>query len=325
MKISRAVAEQLLDVEAAAILSLKDRLGSSFDRAAELILACRGKLVTTGIGKSGIVARKIASTFSSTGTPSVYLHPSESSHGDLGLLASGDVVLAISYGGETPELASILSFVARKGIPLIVISGNSESEMARKSSAFLDVKVRREACPLGLAPTASSTATLAMGDALAMVVSEARGFRTEDFAELHPGGGLGFKLSRIRELMHTGSRLPVLPEEATMKQVVSAMSAGEVRGAVCIVDSRGDLAGIITDGDIRRLLDSAERPLEGLARERMTRGPKTVDANEIAERALFLMEQFRIQLLFVLDSSSSTPKRPVGLIHIQDLLRAKVR
>ena len=325
MSYSVELAQKVFDVEAQAILALKDRVGDSFQKAVDLLVKCEGKVVVSGIGKSGIIGRKIASTLSSTGTPAIYLHPAESSHGDLGIITEKDVVIAISYGGETPELNSLLSFVSRKGIAMIAMTGNLQSELAKKARAVLDVKVSREACPLGLAPTASSTATLAMGDALAMVALQAKGFGVDDFAQFHPGGGLGFKLSRIRDIMHTGLTMPLLTSDVPMKQVISAMSRGEVRGAVGIVDVQGDLIGIITDGDIRRLIENSDDPLSGTAGERMGKNPKTIDANEIAEKALFMMEQFRINLLYVLDQQSAHPKKPVGVIHIQDLIRAKVK
>jgi arabinose-5-phosphate isomerase len=319
------LAKKVFDVEAQAILALKERVNDIFLQAVDSIVACEGKIVISGIGKSGIIARKMAATFSSTGTPSIFLHPAESAHGDLGVIVKGDLVIAISYGGETPELNALLTYVTRKGIPLISITGNSGSELAQRSQFVLDVKVSREACPLGLAPTASSTATLAMGDALAMCVLEKKGFSAENFAENHPGGGLGFKLSRIKDLMHAGNALPLLSKTDSMKKILAVMSNGEVRGAAGVVDSAGDLIGIITDGDIRRKLDGDSDPLNCTAFDIMTQNPRTIDASEIAERALFLMEQFRIISLLVLDKSSSQPKKPVGLVHIQDLIRAKVR
>ncbi|GIL18227.1 MAG: arabinose-5-phosphate isomerase [Oligoflexia bacterium] len=319
------LAQKVFDVEAQAILALKDRVGDAFEKAVSIVVSCSGKVILTGIGKSGIIARKIASTMSSTGTPAIFLHPSESAHGDLGLVGKNDVVIAISYGGDTPELTPVLTNVNRRGLPLIAITGNASGELAQRAQVVLDVKVSKEACPLGLAPTASSTATLAMGDALAMAVLESKGFSTDEFALNHPGGGLGFKLSRIRDLMHTGKAMPILKMDTPMKQVLGHMSSGEVRGAAGIVDDQGDLIGIITDGDIRRKLESSQDPLSGTAGELMTKGPRTIDANELAEKALFMMEQFRINLLFVLDKNSSAPKRPVGLIHVQDLIKAKVR
>jgi arabinose-5-phosphate isomerase len=319
------LAKKVFDVEAQAILALKDRVNEGFFKAVQAVVDCKGKVVISGIGKSGIIARKMAATFSSTGTPAVFLHPAESAHGDLGVISKEDLVIAISYGGETPELMPILSYVTRKGISLISITGNTGSELATRSLVALDVKVSREACPLGLAPTASSTATLAMGDALAMCVLEAKGFKTEDFAENHPGGGLGFKLSRIKDLMHTGAGMPILDLNSSMKQILSVMSHGEVRGAAGVVDASGELVGIITDGDIRRKLDSEADPLSITAGEMMTRNPRTIDASEIAEKALFMMEQFRIISLIVLDKASAHPRKPAGLLHITDLIRAKVR
>lgn len=320
-----SLAKTVFETEAQAILSLRERLNDSFVKAVGLVVNCKGKVILTGIGKSGQIARKIASTLSSTGTTAIFLHPSESSHGDLGVIQPGDVVVAMSYGGNSVELNTILGYVARKNIPLIAVTGNLQSELALKAQAVLDVKVNKEACPLGLAPTASSTATLAMGDALAMAVLDQKGFSSDDFAENHPGGGLGFKLARVRDLMHTGSSLPVLTESTPVKQVVAVMSRGDVRGAAGIVDDNGDLLGIITDGDIRRRLDAAQDPLAGSAGALMTKNPRTIDASEIAERALFMMEQFRIQVLFVLDKAGANPRQPVGVIHIQDLLQAKVR
>ncbi len=322
---SLELARKVFEVEAQAILALKDRLGEPFQKAVQLVSECQGKVVLTGIGKSGIIARKIAATLSSTGTASIFLHPAEGSHGDMGMVGTSDLVIAISYGGETPELAPVLTYVTRKGIPLIAITGNTNSELAQKSAAALDVKVSREACPLGLAPTASSTATLAMGDALAMAVLEQKGFNAEDFAQNHPGGGLGFKLSRIKDLMHSGNAMPILKTSTPMKQVLTVMSQGEVRGAAGVTDDAGDLIGIITDGDIRRKLENSQDPLNGVAGDLMMKNPRIIDANEIAEKALFMMEQFRINLLFVVDKSLGFAKKPVGIIHIQDLIRAKVR
>lgn len=326
MKVNLDLAKKVFETEAQAIMALKERLDESFVKAVELITQCDGKIVFTGIGKSGIIARKIASTMSSTGTPAIFLHPSESSHGDLGLVEARDVVVAISYGGGTVELASILSFVTRKGIPLIAMTGNKDSDLAKRAKYVLDVKINKEACPLGLAPTTSSTATLAMGDALAMCVLERKGFTAEDFAEVHPGGGLGFKLAKIKELMHTGASLPILTQQDPMRKVLSVLSQGEVRGAVVVVDDNGDLLGIITDGQIRRRLEKENEDSLGLtAKDLMTLNPKVVDANEIAEKALFLMEEFRVNVLFVLDKDSSHPRKPIGVIHIQDLIKSKLR
>lgn len=317
---------KVLEVEAQAILALKERLGDAFEQVVKMITACDGKIVLTGMGKSGQIARKLASTFSSTGTPAVFLHPAESSHGDLGLVENNDVVIALSYGGESPEFAGILRFVSRKGIPLIAITGKPESSLAKAAQVTLNVHVSEEACPLGLAPTASSTATLAMGDAVAMAVMAEKGFSSEDFAEFHPGGSLGYRLlTRVRDVMHGGDALPTVTLDTPIRQVFSIMTHKDVRGAAGIVDEKGDLVGVITDGDIRRRLEKSNDPLTGLAKDLMTTNPRTIDANELAEKALFVMEQFQIQMVFVLDKESTHPRKPVGILHIQDLLRAKVR
>lgn len=317
---------KVLDVESQAILALKERIGSDFEKVVHLVKNCTGKLVVTGMGKSGQIARKLASTFSSTGTPAVFLHPAESSHGDLGMVENDDVVIALSYGGESPEFAGILKFVARKGIPLVAITGNTNSSLAQAAQISLNVAVSEEACPLGLAPTASSTATLAMGDAVAMAVMAEKGFSSSDFAEFHPGGKLGYRLlTRVRDVMHGGDALPTVGLQSPIKEVFSIMTHKDVRGAAGIVNECGDLVGVITDGDIRRRLEKSSDPLTGKAQDLMTTNPRTIDANELAEKALFVMEQFQIQMVFVLDKESSHPKKPVGILHIQDLLRAKVR
>lgn len=325
---SRVIQQALkvLDVEAQAILALKERIGPDFEKVVQMIKACDGKIVLTGMGKSGQIARKLASTFSSTGTPAVFLHPAESSHGDLGLVENNDLVIALSYGGESPEFAGILRFVNRKGIPLVAITGKPESSLAKAAQVTLNVHVSEEACPLGLAPTASSTATLAMGDAVAMAVMAEKDFSSEDFAEFHPGGSLGYRLlTRVRDVMHAGEALPTVSLDTPVRQVLSIMTHKDVRGAAGIVDEKGDLVGVITDGDIRRRLEKSNDPLTGVAKDLMTTNPRTIDANELAEKALFVMEQFQIQMVFVLDKDSAQPRKPVGILHIQDLLRAKVR
>ncbi len=292
----------------------------------KIITASKGKLILTGMGKSGQIARKLASTFSSTGTPAVFLHPAESSHGDLGVVENDDVVMALSYGGESPEFSGILRFVARKGIPLVAITGNMNSSLAKAAQVTLNVHVSEEACPLGLAPTASSTATLAFGDAVAMAVMAEKGFSSEDFAEFHPGGSLGYRLlTRVKDVMHAGDALPTVGLEAPVREVFSIMTHKDVRGAAGVVDEKGDLVGVITDGQIRRRLEKSTDPLTGVAKDLMTTNPRTIDANELAEKALFVMEQFQINMLFVLDKTSANARQPVGILHVQDLLRAKLR
>lgn len=319
-------ARRVLETEARAILSLAGKVNSAFVDAVRIILDCRGKLVTTGIGKSGLIARKLTSTFSSTGTPSLYLHPAESAHGDLGVISSNDVVLALSNSGESTELAQVMAFCVRRGIPVIALTGNPESMLARSAKVVLDCRVDEEACPLGLAPTASTTASLALGDALAMCVLKERGFSTDDFAEFHPGGRLGSRLlTRVRDLMHTGEAMPLVTPETAIRQVLSIMTHREVRGVAGVVDEAGNLVGVITDGDIRRRLEKNKDPFDGTARDLMNSNPRTIDQSELAEKAMYLMEQFKIQLLFVLDQSSTTPDRPVGVLNYQDLFRGKVK
>lgn len=319
-------ARRVLKIEAQALLDMAEKLDDTFNKAVDLILGCRGKLIISGIGKSGQIARKISSTFSSTGTPSLFLHPAESSHGDLGVITEQDLVLAISYGGNTPELTELMNFLARKNIPLISMTGNKDSILGRSATVMLSIAVKEEACPLGLAPTTSSTATLALGDALAMAVLKRKGFRKEDFAQFHPGGSLGRRLlTRVRDVMHAGDALPIVKPQEDMMKVISLMTAKEVRGVAGVIDDQGALLGVITDGDIRRRLEKSKNPLSEKAQDLMSKNPKTIDADELAERALFVMEQFRIQTLFVVDKNLPQAKAPVGLLHLQDLLQAKVR
>lgn len=322
---SLEVAKNTLKIEAESILNLIPRLGAEFEKAVDLILNCQGKVVFTGIGKSGHISRKLTSTFSSTGTPSLYLHPAESSHGDLGVITKNDLVIAISYGGEAAELNSILNFVARHGVSIIGITGKKHSTLAQAATVILDVSVEKEACPLNLAPTSSSTATLAMGDALAMAALEKRGFKAENFAELHPGGSLGAKLLRVKDLMQKGDALPFVKAETSTKELLTKMTHQSVRGAAGVVDDQGQLVGVVTDGDIRRFLERQQDPFSKVAKDLMSHSPRTIDANEFAEKALFMMEQFRIQMLIVLDRTSDKPLRPVGMLIYSDLLAPKVR
>ena len=294
-------------------------------QAVELILSCRGKVVVTGIGKSGQIARKISSTFSSTGTPALYLHPAESSHGDLGVLTQNDLVIAISYGGEAVELNSILNFISRRGIKLIALTGKINSTLAKAADVVLNIHVEKEACPLNLAPTSSSAVTLAMGDALAMAVLDQKNFKSENFAEFHPSGSLGAKLLRVRDLMKAGDALPFIEKTTSMKEILTKMTHQSVRGAAGVLDTDKNLIGIITDGDIRRFLEKNQNPFQSMAENIMSLSPKTIDADELAEKALFLMEQFQIQMLIVLDQKSEFNKKPVGMLMYQDLLASKVR
>lgn len=319
-------ASRVLEIEARAIQNLSRRLGDSFVKAIDLLLGCEGKVVISGMGKSGHIGRKIASTMASTGTPAFFLHPAESSHGDLGVIGLKDVLIAISNGGETPELQDMIRFAARKGIPLIGITGAMKSSLAKASTVALDISVDEEACPLGLAPTASSTVTLALGDALAMCLLKRRGFKEEDFAEYHPGGKLGRRLlTRVEDVMHSGDGLALVELNTNMRDVINLMTRKEVRGIAGVVDDKQNLIGVITDGDLRRRLEKSHNPLEDSAQDILSRNPKTVDAGELAEKALFMMEQFTIQTLFVVRRSGDQPHKPVGLLHLQDLLRAKLR
>lgn len=319
-------ANRVLDIEARAVIALKNKLGEGFVKALDLIHKCEGKVVITGMGKSGQIGRKIASTMASTGTPAIYLHPAEGSHGDLGIVGSKDVIVAISNGGETPELNDIVRYASRKGIALIAMTGRPASSLAQAADVVLDISVEEEACPLGLAPTASSTATLALGDALAMCLLKRRGFKEEDFAEYHPGGSLGRRLlTRVEDVMHTGDALALVGVETGMREVLALMTHKEVRGVAGVIDDKQNLIGIITDGDIRRRLEKSHNPMEDLVRDIMSKNPKTIDASELAEKAVFVMEQFNIQTLFVVRRSSPQPNRPVGLLHLQDLIRARLR
>lgn len=319
-------AHRVLDIEARAILQLKNKLSGGFSKALDLLQTCEGKIIVTGIGKSGQIGRKIASTMSSTGAPAIFLHPAESSHGDMGVIGAKDVLIAISYGGETPELQDLVKYCARKGVKLIAMTAKESSTLAKASDIWLDISVDEEACPLKLAPTSSSTATLALGDALAMALLKRHALREEDFAEFHPGGSLGRRLlTRVADVMHSGDALPLVQMNSPMREVISKMTHREVRGVAGVVDESENLVGIIVDGDIRRRLEKSQNPLADEAKDIMSRNPKTLDVSELAEKAAFVMEQFEIQILFVLDRTSPRPNRPVGILHLQDLLKAKLR
>lgn len=316
---------QTLQIEADSILALKQNINEDFVQTVNLIHQSKGKVVTTGIGKSGQIARKIASTLTSTGTPAIFLHPAESSHGDLGVISVDDVVIAISYGGEAAELNPILKFISRRGISLVAITGKPQSTLGTSARFVLNVHVEKEACPLNLAPTSSSTATLAMGDALAMALLDIKDFKAEDFAEFHPLGSLGVKLQKVKDVMSKGETLPFISPESSLKEVLTKMTHQSVRGAAGVIDASNNLVGIITDGDIRRFLEKNSDPFSFKAVDIMSKAPKTIDADEFAEKALFLMEQYKIQVLIVLDEKSKNSKQPVGMIAYQDLLSYKLR
>ena len=315
----RALAERVLRLEAEAILGVIATLDERFERAVELLQTCSGRVIVTGIGKSGLIGRKIAATLSSTGTPAFFLHPAEGVHGDLGMLARGDVVLALSNSGETDEMLAILPPLKRLGVPIILLTGNPKSTLARQSEVVLDVSVTEEACPMNLAPTSSTTAALAMGDALAMVLLDLRGLRPEDYAALHPRGTLGWRaLFRVGDLMHTGDAMPVVLETAPLAEAVGEMTRKGL-GMTTVVDADGRLAGVITDGDLRRLHMREGRFDTLSAGEVATRAPRTITADDLAAKALELMEG-KITSLVVVDET----QRPRGVVHLHDILRAKI-
>jgi len=315
-------AKQVLQIEAKAIERLIGRINEQFVQAVELILACEGKVVVTGVGKSGIIGQKIASTLASTGTPSFFLHSTEGSHGDLGMLGKKDIVVAISNSGETDELSQILPLIKRYGNKLIALTGKVKSTLARAGDVVLDVSVEEEACPLGLAPTASTTATLAMGDALAVALLEKRGFKKDDFAILHPGGKLGKQLLlKVRDLMHAGDELPMVYEEALMKGALVEITSKRL-GVTGVMNKRHELVGVITDGDLRRALERHTDLLERTAGEIMTQNPKRIEADILAAQAVQRMEEHAITSLFVFDKVGE--KTPRGIIHLHDLLKAGV-
>lgn len=315
----REVARWVIEIEAMAIRGLLDQLDESFDRAVETILGIRGRVVCTGMGKSGLVLRKVAATMASTGTPSLFLHPAEAIHGDLGMITADDVVLAASYSGTTEELLRLVELVKRLDVPLIVLTGNAESPLAELADIHLPVAIDQEACPLNLAPTASTTATLALADALAMALLEARGFTPEDFARRHPGGRLGKRLSRVHELMHHGDALPVVTANTPMGQAIVEMSAKGL-GITAVTDDTGRLLGCISDGDLRRILSEGDALLERPARECMHTAPKTIDRNELASAALHSLEENRITSIFVCDDERVLE----GIVHIHDLWRLEL-
>ncbi|RLJ70060.1 arabinose-5-phosphate isomerase [Hydrogenivirga caldilitoris] len=312
-------AKRVIKEEIEGLERLKTGLDENFVRAVELILNCKGKVIVTGIGKSGHVARKIASTLASTGTPAHFLHPSEALHGDLGVIDKGDVVIAISNSGESAEVVQLLPYIKMLGNPLIAITNRRDSTLAKYSDVHLYLNVDKEACPLQLAPTTSSTATLVLGDALAMTLLELKGFTERDFALRHPGGTLGRKLRLVRDLYHTGEELPVVREDTPMKEVVLEITSKGF-GATAVVDSSGRLTGIITDGDLRRFVKRGGDLNSSLARDVMTPNPKTTRAEEMALEALRRMEEHKITVLIVVNGEG----KPEGIIHLHDILRAEI-
>ena len=320
MSALRRLAERVLRLEAEAILGLIPKLDERFDRAVELLHRCRGRVIVTGMGKSGLVGRKIAATLASTGTPAYFLHPAEGVHGDVGMVARGDVVLALSNSGETDEVLAILPPLKRLGVPIVLLTGNPSSTLARQAEVVIDVSAAEEACPMNLAPTSSTTAALAAGDALAMALLELRGLKPEDYAALHPRGTLGWRaLFRVRDLMHTGDAVPVVLETTPLRDAIGEMTRKRL-GMTTVVDGGSRLIGVITDGDLRRL-HLREASISGLnAGAVATREPKTILADELAAKALEVMESWMITSLVIVDDVG----RPSGIIHMHDILRAKI-
>lgn len=316
--VDRALARRVLQTEAAAILALVDRLDERFDRAVRLLLECRGRVIVTGMGKSGIICRKIAATLASTGTPAHFLHPAEAIHGDLGIVRAEDVVLALSNSGETEELIRLLETIKRLGATLITISGNDGSTLAQASDVTLDCHVSKEACPMNLVPTASTTAALALGDALAMTLLVAKGFREEDFATLHPGGIIGKRLLRAGQLMHAGDRTPLVTVGTLVREVVDEISRKGL-GMTCVVDG-GRLVGVITDGDLRRHVTTSGNLLDLTAGDIMTRNPVTIRQSTLAAEVLNILERRKITSVVVVGDKEHVE----GVVQLHDLWRTEM-
>jgi arabinose-5-phosphate isomerase len=326
-------ARRVLEIEADAVRALVGRVGPEMDRAVELLAETSGKVVVIGLGKSGIIARKIAATLASTGTPAFFVHAGEGVHGDLGMVVKGDSVLAVSYSGETREVLAMMPLFKRLGLPVVALTGAPRSTVAKSADVVLDVSVREEACPLALAPTASTTATLAMGDALALVLMERKGFREEDFAFIHPAGSLGRKLMRVADLMHRDAEMPIVDASATLAAAIQEMTAKRL-GHTGVVNARGELVGVLSDGDLRRALSRGGSVLELTVRELLRRDPKTLREHGLTEassvltigdqalgaEALATMEKHSITALFIIDAR----RRPTGIVHLHDLLKAGV-
>jgi len=308
------VARQVLRAEAEAISRLTEMIGEDFEKAVDLIDSCRGRVVWTGMGKSGIICHKLAATMRSTGTPALHLHPAEAIHGDLGMISEEDVVVAVSNSGATEEILRLVELIKRQGVTLIAVTSFPESPLAEAADLHLDLGVRKEACPLGLAPTASTTASLALGDALAMAVSVRKGFKEEDFARLHPGGKLGKRFLRVRDLMHSGENMPVVGPTTPMKDVIYEMSRKGL-GMTTVQDGDGHLLGVITDGDLRRLMERDEVPMERSAAEVMHPGGVCIPSDELATAALKLLEDKRITSLMVGNGEGQV----LGVLHVHDL------
>lgn len=317
-----AEAKRVIRVEAEALMNLEASINGEFERAVEMILGATGRVVVTGMGKSGLIGQKIASTMASTGTPAFFLHPAEGIHGDLGMIMRGDVVIAISNSGETDEVVRILPIVKRLGASLIAMAGNPASTLAKSGDVFLDISVKEEACPLGLAPTASTTVTLAMGDALAVALLVQRGFKADDFAMFHPGGTLGRRLLlKVEDIMHTDQALPLVGSDTPMSEALFTITSKGL-GITGVTSESGELIGVITDGDLRRALGRGLDIIHLPASALMQGKPKRITRDQLAARALQQMEQFSITSLFVFEDATSAA--PVGIVHLHDLLKAGI-
>lgn len=312
------IAQKVLKTEADAVSALIEKLNSAFEKAVEIIYNSKGRVVVTGMGKSGLVGKKIAATLASTGTPAFFMHPAEASHGDLGMVTSDDVIIAISNSGETEELVGLIPFLKRFNVSLISMTGNPDSTLSKAADVTLDVSVKEEACPLGIVPTASTTAAMAMGDALAVALLTKRGFKEEDFAFFHPGGSLGKKLLiRVKDLMHTGDALPLIYPETSMTKAVMEISSKRL-GVTIVADADKKILGIVTDGDLRRGIEKWGKPFfDMMAKEVMTKNPKTISEDELAAKALAIMERHSITSLVVPDGEG----RAKGIIHLHDILK----
>ncbi len=313
-------AKKVLRIEAEAILALIDKINGEFAKAMEIILSCKGRVVVTGMGKSGLIGKKIAATLASTGTPALFLHPAEGIHGDLGMVMKGDVIIAISNSGETEEIVKLLPVFKRLMVPVIAMTGGMKSALAKAAEVTIDVGVAEEACPMGLAPTASTTATLAMGDAMAITLLEKRGFKEEDFACFHPGGSLGKKLLlRVEDVMHSGADVPVVKADTSMREALFEITSKKM-GITTVVDGEGKLVGVITDGDLRRYLEKSDDLFSKNAGELAHGNPKMISRDALAAEAVAVMEKYSITSLLCVDGEG----RPEGIIHLHDLLKAGV-
>lgn len=312
------IAKRVLKIEADAVSALTEKLNSNFEKAVEIIFNSKGRVVVTGMGKSGLVGKKIAATLASTGTPAFFMHPAEASHGDLGMVTADDVIIAISNSGETEELVGLIPFLKRFNVSLISMAGNADSTLSKAADVTLDISVKEEACPMGVVPTASTTATMAMGDALAVVLLTKRGFKEEDFASFHPGGSLGKKLFiKVKDLMHTGDALPIVSPDILMIEATVEISSKRL-GVTIVADNDNKILGIVTDGDLRRGIEKWGKPFFDMkAGEVMTKNPKTISEDELAVKALSIMEKHSITSIVVPDDNG----RAKGIIHLHDILR----